>query len=289
MKLNLFQLRSRGLSCLALALCALAAAGPRVALAEIRTSSLYMLDLTWDSAQIPDTGWQLMAFGGMPSAYQLSDGSWALSPGERFTIQILPVNPATTPETRALGHVDLLLQFKGPQVLQLDANTSVRTDLVPGEFHVTTTSIFGMPGQAQLATSHASDLLQITAAGSEVQTSALTLLPSTPATFSQNRIGDLRWASMPAGAGAWQLSLDQRLTGANYLLPSDDPDCAGVACMPSQRGAAGLQQLTFELVTRSALVPTAPVPEPASQALLVGGLLAIAALRRRLRGRSAQR
>ncbi len=61
----------------------------------------------------------------------------------------------------------------------------------------------------------------------------------------------------------------------NYLSASDDPNCASFACMKPGKDALSLApiEMSFEIVRQ--------VPEPATQALLLGGLGIVAYWRRR--------
>lgn len=258
----------------------LGAAIGNAALAETRTISSPWLDVRYDSAQLPDSHWQMWLSTGV-IVYPMGT-SWEYGGGVQLVLEGL------TPGAGAFGRLDLALDFKGPVVTTLDGVTELVTRLSPVSTVFNSWSYFALPPGAVLPISAGLDQLTLSEGGAEVMRSTLRPVADASTAISINNVHSnaASWTGTPQGVGTWQITLEQQLVGSSHLLLSSDLGCTSLGCMPVQRSTADLQRLEAYIPMSFELRPVvAAVPEPGSNALLLAGCGVLAAALRRRSGR----
>jgi PEP-CTERM motif len=153
-----------------------------------------------------------------------------------------------------------------------------------------TVSLFTKPADAQLTTSYGSDTLTVTSSAPETNSTFTGGIIATAGSTNSlagpmanpNFLSPIAsiWQSGPGAGGTWQIDISQQLIGSNHLVPSQDPNCASLLCMPAVRATGELQ--SFQI--RFALDAIAqPVPEPSTYAMMAAGLLLIVSIGRNRR------
>lgn len=241
------------------------------------------LRVSWDSQALPDSSWSAGVTGTgtpyffLPNGYVITD---AWQPVFRFS---------ATANTATLQPLALHLDFAPPPLTRLPDGNYLRVSAHPDQAYVSSVGMLTAPAGAQLATSFGYQRLDLDVdGGSEHVSAASGPLVATATGLSQHleiHAPGSGWLTAPPGSGTWDLRLSASLIGSYHLLPSTDPDCESLACMPGLRATATLQQIDLVIPTSYDLVYASSVPEPPSSSLmLLGGLAAgLRLLRRRAR------
>jgi hypothetical protein len=221
-----------------------------------------MVHASWQS---PDPGGALTGGLSGPLALSFVNGQWLFQGGGPLVLGWSPSQP-----NAGLGTLDLHLDFQ-PWHLALDAQWEMVFTPHPNQMTLRTVSRFDAPADAQLATARGLNRWEVTTAaaehfGAEVR-------PVATGNLDSSVVLAPAWVTAPRDVGHWDLSVTQTLVGSYHLVPSSDPDCLSLTCMPGQRAVASLQSLQFYVPQSIELraIPSS-VPEPQIPALLVAGL-----------------
>lgn len=175
---------------------------------------------------------------------------------------------------------NLMLVLKGPQT-GLSQDGRIATETLDGAATViTATASYAKPRDAQLATSYGQNyLVAMTSLGGVAYGTrklGSILADGEVANSLKRRGSTITFDEVPT------YYLGGGVIGANYLVPSSDPACASVLCMPAARAVATLESVDLRFAVTTTFA--APVPEPTLASLMLAGLAALCAfvsLRRR--------
>jgi hypothetical protein len=213
-------------------------------------------------------------FYGVPSDFWTvsASSSTNLNNGSGFFDLILtssPLNPVTAPYQTSWAIPELTLIFKGSQSGLSDDGQIATMSLDGLAVQVTTVASFTKPDGAQLETSFGSETLKVVSDDLSFfkTTSIDNIASNSVVTASVDR--NHPWLS-PSGVLGYSLS--GSLLGGNFLVPSSDPTCASVLCMPVVPVTATLESIDLKFAVTTVLTP---VPEPAGYSLLLAGLLLV--------------
>ncbi|HEV6966525.1 PEP-CTERM sorting domain-containing protein [Roseateles sp.] len=175
---------------------------------------------------------------------------------------------------------NLMLVLKGPQT-GLSQDGRIATETLDGAATViTATASYAKPRDAQLATSYGQNNLNAMTWIQGVFYGGRNL----GAILADGEVANSlkRRVSVTTPADVFEYGLSGSIIGANYLVPSSDPACASVLCMPAARAVATLESVDLRFAVTTTFA--APVPEPTLASLMLAGLAALCAfvsLRRR--------
>jgi hypothetical protein len=254
--------------------------------AQTRTVSTQYFDLTFSTTASP---WLQSAF--ISDASQITR-DFNLMPSGGY----VELNFQGGASGIGLGTSTFVFDFKGPLVSPDSFHPDLQqvSSIIPGSAMFKTVSYFTKPANAQLATSFGSDTLTVTSSAPEsnstfnggiIASAGSTNILAGP-TANPNFLSPIAsvWQSAPGAGGTWQINISQQLLGSNHLVPSQDPNCASLLCMPAVRASGDLQ--SFQI--RFALDAVAqPVPEPSAYAMMFAGLMLIVSIGRRRSAKSA--
>ena len=211
--------------------------------------------------------------------------STSLSEGSGFIDLVLTPTPVLRDLIDANGGQwlipDLMLVAKGPQTgLSHDGRIATET-LDDAAVAITALASYAKPRDAQLATSYGQNNLHATISLNGVYYTGKNiggiLADSEVANALQRRVQFI------SPSGVVEYFLRGGIVAPNYLVPSSDPACASVLCMPAEPATATLESVDLRFAVTTTF---APVPEPAMALLMLAGLVPLcAAVRvRRTRG-----
>jgi hypothetical protein len=231
------------------------------------------------SWQSPDPGGTLT--GGQSNAPVPSflNWQWVFQGAGLLVLSWTPSQP-----NAGLRTLDLHLDFQSWH-FALDTQWEMVFTPHPSQMSLRTVSRFDAPPDAQLATARGLNRWEVTAAATE-HFSAETRPVAIGSLDSSVELAPA-WATAPQDAGHWDLSITQTLVGSYHLVPSSDPDCLSLTCMPGQRASASLQSVQFYVPQSIELraIPSS-VPEPQMPVLLAAGLGLLVLWRGRLGART---